>query len=514
MPFRSMLFDRPEDGRRVDERQEPGFFADLNLDQVVESITAGRNGYNLKPFFYTPLSSVDAVRYRHEVLRDLQGEALAGYIRTFAERMRTMRERLAQADKLRYRYQREAWFLDAVETYGDAVDRLAQDLSGAEISSRGLAAFRDYLTGYAGSDRLKSLRAETGKLKADLAAIRYNLHIKGDRIRVSNYESEADYSAEVEETFEKFKQGAVKDYRAKFPAWADMNHVEAAVLDMVAKLHPDVFLALDDYRGRHDKYINKIVADFDREVQFYLAYLEYTARFTNKGLTFCFPEVSDRSKDIHARDTFDLALANKLVDGKSGRSPVVCNDFHLRDPERLFVVSGPNQGGKTTFARTFGQLHHLASLGLLVPGRDAKLFLFDQLFTHFEKEEDATNLRGKLEDDLTRIHDILTRATPNSVVIMNEAFTSTTLDDAVFLGEKILGQLIELDLLGLCVTFVDELSRLGPSTVSMVSTVEPDDPAVRTYKVVRRPADGLSYAATIAEKYGLTYERLRERIAS
>lgn len=123
-----------------------------------------------------------------------------------------------------------------------------------------------------------------------------------------------------------------------------------------------------------------------------------------------------------------------------------------------------------------------------------------------------TTLRGKLEDDLIRMRDILDQATPKSIVIMNEIFTSTTLSDAIWLGMQILERVIATDMLCVCVTFLDELASLGEQTVSIVAGVVTGDGSSRTFEMTRRPADGLCYAVSIAKKYRLTYECLIERI--
>ena len=506
MPFESILFTRP--GESVPD-QSPDFFGDLNLDQIVEAVTAGREAYNLKPFFCVPLHSADAVLYRQEVMQDLQAPAVQSAVGAFAQRMRSMREHLAQAEKLHYQRQKESWFLAAVAIYAQAVTGLAADLAPLALHSRGLTAFRASLTAYAAGDEFTALVAETRQLQADLASVRYFLLIGENQVTVRRYAEAPDYSDEVQETFARFRQGAVQDYLVRFSDWAEMNHVEAAVLDMVARLYPEIFTHLTDYCAARAGYLDPVVAAFDREVQFYLAYLDFIAQFERVGLPFCYPQVSATSKEVYSQEGFDLALAPKLT---REHSPVVCNDFYLRGRERIFVVTGPNQGGKTTFARAFGQLHYLASLGLPVPGRAAQLFLSDRLFTHFEREENLENLRGKLEDDLVRMHAILEACSDKSIVVINEMFSSTTLSDAISLGRKVLERLTALDVLGVYVTFIDELTTFSAQTVSLVSTVLPENPELRTFKIVRQPADGLSYAIAIAEKYRVTYERIKERI--
>ncbi len=518
MALPSILFPEPLEGAPAGARAvevpeaaaAPECFHDLHLDRIVGAIAAGRDEYRLAPLFHRPLRDVAAIRYRQEVFRDLERAALARAVATFAEGMRRARGQLAAAEKLHYALQRRRCFLDAVAVSCEAIAGLARDLAAADLRSRGLKAFRDFLAAYTASAPYQALQSQTHALLARLAEIEYGLAIDGSRIAVQRREAEPDYGAQVLETFEKFKQGAGRSYAFKLYDSLDMNHVEAAILERVALLFPEAFASLSGYCERHRDWLDPTIRRFDREVQFYLACLEHAERLKSAGLHLCYPEVTEQFEHVRVREAFDLALADALA---PQGIPVVTNDFELAGAERILVVSGANQGGKTTFARMCGQLYYLASLGCPVAAREAQLPLIDRVFTHFEREEQVASLSGKLEEELQRMRSIWRAATPRSLIVMNESFGSTTLSDALYLGKEALRWIVERGTPCVCVTFLDELACLGPRTVSMVSTVDPRDPAIRTFKILRQPADGLAYAIAIAQKYRLSYRDLKERLA-
>jgi hypothetical protein len=510
-PFASILFpggDRPEPAR---PHASAGVFTDLHLDDIVASVTSGRAEYELEPFLRQRVDDLATIEYRHEVFHDLEDSAILDAIRLFARRMQLIRAHLVRAGKSRYPYERSRWILAAASSYVEAAAALGRDLAIAKPRSLGLRALGDLLGDYLVSASFVQLASEAEQLTSDLTALRYLLRFDGDRVAVRRYDGEPDYGSEVLATFEKFRLHEGKTYAFEVSIRPELNHVEAAVLDRVALLFPGEFGALDVFATRHQEFIDPVVGRFDREIQFYVAWLELMRRPSLQGLRFTYPTVTADRYGVTARDAFDLALATRLADSDQA---IVVNDVTLDGPERALVVSGPNQGGKTTFARMFGQLLHLAALGVPVPGSEARLPLVDGIFTHFERQETVEDLSSKLEGDLRRVREILELATTRSLVVMNESFSSTTLHDQLFINSEVVGALLDRGCLFVAVTFLDELSVLDPSIVSMVSTVDPDEPARRTFRIVRRPADGLAYAMAIAEKHGLTYEQVRTRLRS
>jgi DNA mismatch repair protein MutS len=500
-------------GRPSAPLQDRQFAVDLNLDQVFASVCEGREQLDLLSLFYSPLPDVDSVSYRHEVIADLEHPRVLATVRSFGQGMRQVREALATMRSLRNRWQQQRLFVDAVSAYCAAVTSLTNELVRLEPASRGLGHFTTYLSAYQGSVGFGRLVDEARSVLSALGKVRYTVHIRGTRVTVGRYSGEPDYAQEVEAIFAKFREAPANQFLATFRNTIDMDHVEGQVLDRVARLNPGPFGALGRYFEDHQGFLDPAVAAFDRDSQFYIAYLDHIAPLRANGLALCYPRLSISPNGTRAKAVFDLALADKVSQSGSARPNVVTNDFELAPDERIVVVTGPNSGGKTTFARAVGQAHYLASLGLLVPAKEAELVLADAVFTSFGQEEQLGTPRSHLEDELVHLHQVISVASPRSVIVMNESFSSTTLRDAAILGEAVLEDLLASGSLCIYVTFVDELASANDATVSMVVTVYPEDPVLRTYKVVREPPEGLAYAEALAERYGLTYGAVKERVS-
>ncbi|NOY74693.1 MAG: DNA mismatch repair protein MutS [Kiritimatiellaeota bacterium] len=517
MKSNSILFKNADEAVELPEREVSDLFHDLNLDQVLHELCSGKHDYNFASYFRMPLNDAKSIKFRQDVMRDFEKKDVAKTLNDFSAKLAESERYMSLSRESRFKECEDGWFLDATLSYKTAVTSLQERLSKHDLNSEGLLAWRECLSEYVASGKFNKMAEQAEIVKKRLSAIGYTIRIKENTCTIRKRAGETDLETEIDRTFRKFQENSAKDYLSdvKFKSLG-MNSVRGRVIECVAKLYSREFEALREFRGEFANFIDGRVKEFDRESQFLLAYLDYTAPLKKRGLPFSYPEISDSKSDIRLEGMFDLALAHQLL---SRDEPMVLNELRLEPGERILVVSGPNQGGKTTFARAFGQTHYLAKLGFPVPSRRTTLFLCDRVLTHFEREEQIANLRGKLQDDLVRIHDLLKRTTSDSIVILNEIFNSTTLKDGVFLGWKILDEISGKDALCLFVTFLEELSRpmrdggaLKGKIVSLVSVAHPENPAERTYKIVRKPADGRAYAKVMAEKHRLTHAGIKERI--
>lgn len=511
--FHSILFPRKEQHEEPREATAPDYFKDLNLDQIFAPILKAKEEFGLEEFLYTALHDPEVIVYRQDVMQELENDELRSLLIRFSKTvydlgryMKTIREALTSNNSWDNNYLARGRMLDYAEQYCVTVSALSSGLSGLTLRSTGLRNFAEYLSEYCASADYTALRTHVRRLRDEFSTVEYCMLIKNGTIRVRKYEGQADHSRQIIASFEKFRQGDVKNYRQELWEEPSAAHVEAAVLKMLAELYKDIFADLNTFCSTYLYFDDQIILRFSREIQFYLSWLNLIRPLREVGLPFTYPKLSNTSEPLYALDGFDLALA------AIARDNIVTNDFVLNAPEHIIVVTGPNQGGKTTFARAFGQIHHLASLGVCVPARDASLSLFDNILTHFPREEDLSTLNGKLQDDLVRLHELLSKATSKSVLIINEIFSSTTLSDALSLGRHMMDSFSALGAPTMIVTFIDELASHGTNTVSMVSTVNEEDPTERTYRIVRNPPDGLAYAMHIVGKHGLTYEQLSRRL--
>jgi DNA mismatch repair ATPase MutS len=190
------------------------------------------------------------------------------------------------------------------------------------------------------------------------------------------------------------------------------------------------------------------------ELAFYLACLNFHEQLTAKQQPTCFPDATAPDTDTFTTEgLYDASLVFHL-DG-----PVVGNDV-VADHKRLIMITGANQGGKSTFLRSVGIAQLLTQAGGIVPARSLRVNVADGVFSHFKRKEDATMTRGKLDEELNRMSAIADLIRPRSLLLCNESFASTNERE----GSEIARQLVRAMLEGgVKVVFVTHLFDLADS---------------------------------------------------
>lgn len=189
------------------------------------------------------------------------------------------------------------------------------------------------------------------------------------------------------------------------------------------------------------------------EAAFYVACLNVHARLSKKGEPVCFPvpaECSERRFLVHG--LYDVCLALNV------ERRIVGNDVDA-DGKSLVMITGANQGGKSTFLRSVGVSQLMMQCGMFVAAESYCANLCYGLFTHYKREEDASMESGKLDEELGRMSDIVDDITPDSMLLLNESFAATNEREGSEIARQIVVALLEKRVKVLFVTHLYDLAR-------------------------------------------------------
>lgn len=233
---------------------------------------------------------------------------------------------------------------------------------------------------------------------------------------------------------------------------------------------------------------------------------------SHEGCEICMPTVTAaENKDFRAVGLYNPRVALAIEE------KIVTNDFEFDDEARIYVLTGPNRGGKSVITVALGASQALCQLGLPVPAQKAEISVVDGIFTHFPEGADDTIDKGRLGEECARLREIFDAVTPNGMILLDESLSSTGAYEASYIASEILSGFAAIRCRGIFSTHLHELasgvpeinersvSHGGVRIDTLVAGIEEGE---RSFKIYRTKPDGKSYAKDIADKYGLSFEEL------
>lgn len=297
----------------------------------------------------------------------------------------------------------------------------------------------------------------------------------------------------------------------------DLSHLLEEVTRPVAQ-------ALVRYTHLH----SSTLAELEGELAFYLGAVRLIRELQAAGYALCRPQIAPLAERVcRVCNAYNLELALRLrtqAPQNGTATEVVSNDITFDESGRIFLLTGPNRGGKTTFTCAVGQVQVLCQAGLYVPGTAARISPVDAIFTLFPEAEQMQTGMGRLDEEAARLARVFREATAHSLVLLNEPLASTNPGEALGIARDVLAGLRLLGVRAVVVTHLHDLVRevaalnagvAGESVIgSLVAGIAVDDAEQprRTYRIRAGLPAGQSYAADVAVQHGLHLSQIKRTL--
>jgi hypothetical protein len=455
-----------------------------------------------------PVTEVAVIEYRQDVADDLRAPAIRRAAVAFETAMASAGRAIAAGLGAHYPVPAELNLVEAIGRFCRAVSGFAEALSALDPGLDGLRGAREYLLAYRAGPGFRALAPVSADLLAELRGTAVELGLQAGTVWVDDDSGRAGWAGEIAAFFARFDVGDTPAASAPPRPQRYLNHVEAQAIGLVAELRPEPFLRLHRFASAHGDFLPPDLARLAEELRFYLGFWTVADQLSAQGVEWCRPRVlASAAGRLEVQGVVDLALALRA---RPSDAALVPNDLVLGAQERIAFITGPNQGGKTTFARAVGQLAYLASLGLPVPARSATLTLLNPVLTHFPQPDDPENQHGGLADEIARLREVMDDTTGSALLVLNEMFSATSAEDALELSTVVVPRFNSVGCRVLWVTFLEDLVTSVAGAASLVGQVA--DPTRPTFRFRTQPPAGRSHAAALAGRHGLTGADLARRL--
>ncbi len=258
------------------------------------------------------------------------------------------------------------------------------------------------------------------------------------------------------------------------------------------------------------------------EIEFVVKGTRLQQKLAERGCPLCAPTLLPVGERVfRATELYNPAVALKLREGEE----VVPNDIYFdATPENamIYVLTGPNRGGKSVITCAIGLCQAMLQLGMYLPAKVCEISPADGIYTHFPTGADDTIDKGRLGEECARLGEIFDAVTADSLVLLDESLSSTGSYEASYIAAEVLAGLSQVGCRCLFSTHLHELApeldRLNAEAAvkggSRIDTLVAGimGEGKRSFRIFRQKPDGKSYARDIAERYGLTYDSIMEKI--